>query len=132
MNSARRKSRGGMLLFEVMLATAIFCLVGIALSDGLGRAAGSMRRANRENQVRLGLASHLAEAQALPVQLGLRQEKADAEGVAYEREWKAVRLVGRDKTVLPNLYLLTVRARWNDHGEENVEEAAVRLYRPQS
>jgi hypothetical protein len=132
MNSVRGESRGGMILFEVMLATAIFCLVGVALSDGLGKLAEAVRSSNRENQIQLGLESHLAEAKTLPIQPGLQKEKPDADGVTYEREWKVLRMTNKEKAVLPGLYLLTIRARWSDRNQENVEEASLRLYRPQS
>jgi len=132
MSSVSRHALSGMILFEVMLATAIFALVGVALANGLGGVAEAIRRSNRENQIRLGLESHLAEAKALPIELGLSKEKPDVNGIGYEREWKIVQLSNKDKALLPNLYLLIVRARWTDGTEENVEEASLRLYRPPS
>ena len=121
----------GFLLLEVMLATTIFCLVAVALMNGLGESADSMRRSNRESQIRLGLESRLAEAQAMPLQLGLHKEDPDGSGVAYEQQWEALQPVNQNKDVLSGLYKLTVRAHWTDRTVEESDEASIDVYRPQ-
>ena len=127
----RRRRERGFLLLEVMLATAIFCLVAVALMNGLGDAADAMRRSNRESQIRLALESHLAEAQALPVQIGVHKEDPDGSGVTYEREWKALQPVDQDKDVLSGIFQLTVRAHWTEGVSEQSDEASIDVYRPQ-
>ncbi len=126
-----QRRKRGFLLLEVMLATTIFCLVAVALMNGLGDAADSMRRSNRESQIRLALESHIAEAMALPIQLGLQKETPDGSGITYERQWEALRPVNQDKDVLSGLFKLTVRARWTDRNAEESDEASIDVYRPQ-
>jgi len=128
----RRQARGGgFILLEVLLAAGIFCLVAVALMNGLGDTADAIRRSNRESQVRLALESRLAEARALPVEVGVRQEKADDAGIAYEREWKAIQPVNQTHDALPGLFQLTVRARWTERNAEERSEATITVYRPQ-
>ena len=126
----------GIILLEVMLAVTIFCIVGIALAKAVGTGASTLSLGNRETAIRLSLEGEMAEAQAVSVSEGIpngvQKTHTTDDGVAYEKEWKAVNLTASDKTVLTGLYLLTVRARWTENGEDQVEEASIRVYTPQS
>jgi len=131
---ACRETRG-VILLEVMLAVAIFCLVGLALAKAISVAAGTLSLGNRQTSVRLALEGELSTAlsQSLStaVVIGLQATKTTDDGVAYEREWQALPAVTSDKTTLDGLYLLTVRARWTENGKDQVQESTIRVYHPQ-
>jgi Tfp pilus assembly protein PilV len=124
-----KRSRPGYLLFEVLLATAIFGLVVMGLLLALKDTTTSMLTSQRTSRVRLALQSQLAEARVRPIILQLQTDPADAWGIRYERQWQVIELKNRENVVLNNLYELVVRARWAEEGEERLEEASLLLYR---
>jgi hypothetical protein len=136
MRSNSRRSSGGprraFILVEVMMAIMVFSMVAVGLARALGMAADSVHRSSRERQVRLGLESRLAEAQVLPVVMGVQAENPDPSGIVYETEWESIQPVNEEQTVLPGLYQLTVRAKWIDRTVPDSETATVAVYRPQS
>ena len=127
-----RHRQQGIILLEVMLAVTIFCLVGLGLAKGAAMAAETLSRANRETRIRLALDGEMAEALATTLQIGVVKTKTTDDGIAFERDWEALPLTASDKTVLSDLYLLTVRARWTENGKDEVQEATLRVYHPQS
>ncbi|SDU06592.1 hypothetical protein SAMN05444156_1761 [Verrucomicrobium sp. GAS474] len=125
-------SRRGIILLEVMLAVAIFCLVCLGLARAATLAADSLVQGNRETAIRLALDGEIAQAMTDPLVVGLQPTRTTDDGVAFEREWASLPLSSSDKTILSDLYTLTVRARWTANGKEQVEEASLTVYHPQS
>ncbi len=136
MRSASHPRNGtrGVILLEVMLAVAIFCLVGLALAKAISVAAGTLSLGNRQTSVRLALegelSSALSQSLSTAVVIGLQATKTTDDGIAYEREWQPCPTVTSDKTLLDGLYLLTARARWTENGKDQVQEATIRVFHP--
>ncbi|HEY8965585.1 MAG TPA: type II secretion system protein [Candidatus Methylacidiphilales bacterium] len=134
MRSIRKRERG-IILLEVMLAVAIFCIVGVALAKSASMAAEALAQANRVAAIRQGLEAELAQALIDPLVVGAQPSpiaRTVDDGVTYEREWKPLTVTSSDKIVLTDLYTLTVRARWTENGKEAVQEETIRVYHPQS
>ena len=122
---------GGYILFEVLLAMAIFAFAGIGLIASLGHTADSMLSSNRESQIRLALHSHLAESLALPIELSVKSDPSDDPTVSYEHEWIPLKEVTTNNLQLPNLYTLIVRAKWTQQGTPRTQQAKIVVYHPQ-
>ena len=130
MKTQTRRSRGGHMLLEVMLAAGIFSMAGIALVVALNDMAHTFSRARRVTAVRIQLESRLADARVHPLVPLKDKSDPDSTGVVYEREIAPLEITNDDKILLTNLYRITLKARWLEGAVEQEEEAEIYVYQP--
>ena len=126
----RRGAKAGFMLFEVLLAMAVFSFVVVGLANSLGQTADAMQSSNREGEIRLALTSRLAEDQIQPIQLGIGSDPSDDPTLTIEHEWKALKMTNGNNLQLTDLYELSVRAKWKQTGQDRTQEAKIIVYHP--
>lgn len=122
--------RAGFILLEVMLATAIFALVVVALSRCLTQAMDAAVESQRENEIRLNLQARLMEGRQRHLEPGRELSEPDSRGITYEKEVQLLELTNRHNQALPGLYQLTVRASWKRGQSQEQREANIYVYQP--
>jgi hypothetical protein len=105
--------RRGILLFEVILALAVFSLVVVALASCLQRTLESVRLGQMEVYVQEQLTNHLALSRLQPLTPGRLEEKADTRGVRYTREVEPLVFETKDRLPVSGLLRLRWTASWS-------------------
>jgi Tfp pilus assembly protein PilV len=127
---ADARVRGGFVLLEVMLATALFCVAVVGLARVIDQGVDLVTQMRWEARIRTSLESRLAELRAMRLEPMHEVEDADTDGVTYESEVVELELENQDGRLLSNLYLASVRARWEEaHGEQE-RLAEIYVYQP--
>ncbi len=105
-NSARPAR--GILLFEVILALAVFSLVVVALAVSLQRTLESVHLGQMDVYVQQQLTNRLALSRLQSLAPGHLEEKADARGVRYVREVEPLAFQTKGRVPVSGLQ----RVRW--------------------
>jgi hypothetical protein len=129
-SGSRTAEFSGFILWEVMLALTIFCIVGVALTSALHQAIDASVVVRDEAQVRLELQNIIAETSAMKVKVGKNEIKSGDGRITYDREIKIVNGKNSKGEVLTNLYEIVVRAHWTESGRTRVDQANVVIYQP--
>jgi type II secretory pathway component PulJ len=122
--------KGGFILWEIMLALTIFCIVGIALTSALRQAIDASMVVRDEAQVRMELQNIVSEASATKLQVGKTEIRSDDGRIVYEREIRAVQAKSGKGVVLANLYEIIVRANWRTSGGNRTGQTDVVVFQP--
>jgi hypothetical protein len=128
-NTLSKRSRG-FVLWEIMLALMIFCLVAVALTTALYRTVDASILLRDESQVRLEMQNLLFETAAQKLKPGKSEVQVGDGRVHYERDVHAVQAKTAAGVLLPNLYEISVRASWRASGQDRSNHAEVIVYRP--
>lgn len=118
-----RRSEGGYLLVEVIIAVAIFSLSFVGLMRVLRQSQDAAGQFAFEAHLRTGLEAILAEARNRPLSEMAREETDSLLGIVYQTEIEPLTLNSEEGTLLRNLYLLRARATY-DHGQGPEEDIA--------
>jgi type II secretory pathway component PulJ len=124
-----KRSRG-FVLWEIMLALMIFCLVAVALTTALHQTVDASILLRDESQVRLEMQNLLTETAAQKLKPGKSEVRVGDGRVHYEREVRTVQAKTAAGVLLPNLYKISVRASWTASGQDRSNHAEVIVYRP--
>jgi type II secretory pathway component PulJ len=133
LNAATRKvpkRSKGFMLWEVMLAITIFCIVAISLTSALQQTVDAAVLLRDESQVRIELQNLLSRIVAEKLKVGKSEVKEGDGRVHYEREIRAVLAQTAKGVPVPDLYEIIVRASWRSGGEDRSNQAEVIVYRP--
>ena len=120
----------GFVLWEIMLALTIFCVVAVALTTAVHQTVDASILLRDESQVRLEIQNLLTETSVLKLTPGKSDVQVGDGRVRYEREIRAVQAKTAAGVVLPNLYEIIVRASWKASGQNRSDHAEVIVYRP--
>jgi hypothetical protein len=122
----------GFVLWEMMLALMIFCVVAVSLTSALRQAIDTVVMLRDDAQTRHEFENLLAEAAVTKLQPGRADVPIGDGRIRYERE--VVRF--ESKTLrnerVTNLYQVTVRAFWQAGGQTRTSQAASVFYQPPS
>ncbi len=121
---------GGFVLWEVMLALTIFCVVAVALTSALHQTVDASIMLRDESQVRIELQNALTIAASEKLKIGKSDVQEGDGRIHYEREVRSVLAKTAKGVVVPNLYEIVVRAFWRSAGQNRSEQAEVILYPP--
>jgi len=135
LTSPGRRSRqgdAGFVLWEMMLALMIFCVVAVSLTTALRQAIDTVILLRDDAQTRHDFENLLNEATVTRLQPGKEDLTVGDGRIHYERE--VVRL--QPKTVrgelVPNLYDVTIRATWQAGGQTRTSQVRSVIYQPSS
>ena len=120
----------GMVLFELLIALSIFCLVAFSLVLALDSAFDAARARNQLDLVVRGLNNHLIllrSAQVAPVDEDLPD---DGTGVAYHVTIENEQLQDQKNQPIPNVYRATVTAKWKAGKDDVQRSVSELLYQP--
>jgi type II secretory pathway component PulJ len=120
----------GFMLWEVMLAITIFCVVAISLTSALQQTVDASILLRDESQVRIELQNLLNRSVAEKLKIGKSEVKEGDGRVHYEREIRAVLANTAKGVPVPDLYEIIVRASWRSAGHDRSNQAEVIVYRP--
>ena len=126
----KKKRRSAYILLEVMLATGIFALAGVALAIVLNEAISAGVRVQRETHVVWNLESRLNEARLTRLVPGTETTKPDADGIAYEKEISRLDLKNDKNQSLIGLYNIKITARWNEGTRDMDLVSQTYVYQP--
>ena len=121
---------GGFVLWEVMLALTIFCVVAVALTSALHQTVDASIMLRDESQVRVELQNALTVAASQKLKVGKSDVQEGDGRIHYEREVRSVLAKTAKGVVVPNLYEIVVRAFWRSAGQNRSEQAEVIVYQP--
>jgi type II secretory pathway component PulJ len=120
----------GFMLWEVMLAVTIFCVVAISLASALQQTVDAAILLRDESQVRIELQNLLNRTLAEKLKVGKSEVKEGDGRVHYQREIRAVLAKTAKGVPVPDLYEIVVRAAWKSGGRDRSNQAEVIFYRP--
>ena len=131
MRSDTASRRQGFILFEVMIAIAVFSIVALSLAMAMNSTIEASNYLDRQGAIRLGLDSMMNEALRKPKRQEMTfDHKDDSLGVNYRTEMEEMRFTTVEGDSLPGLYTLRVVAVYTENGEEQKETAERYVYRP--
>jgi type II secretory pathway pseudopilin PulG len=130
LTKALSKRSRGFVLWEIMLALMIFCLVAVALMTALHQTVDASILLRDESQVRLEMQNLLTETAAQKLKPGKSEVQVGDGRVHYERDVRAVQAKTSAGVILPNLYQISVHASWRASGQDRSNHAEVIVYRP--
>ena len=128
-NAISKRSRG-FVLWEIMLALMIFCVVVVALTSALHQTVDASILLRDESQVRFELQNLLTETATLKLKPGKTEVKVGNGRVHYETVVRAVSAKTAAGVVLTNLYDITAQASWRASGQNRSDHAEVIVYQP--
>jgi prepilin-type N-terminal cleavage/methylation domain-containing protein len=120
----------GFVLWEIMLALTIFCVVAVALTNAVHQIVDTSILLRDEAQVRLELQNLLTETVTTKIQPGKSEVQVGDGRVHYEKEIRLIRAKTATGVDLPNLYEIMVHGSWKASGQERSDHAEVIVYRP--
>jgi prepilin-type N-terminal cleavage/methylation domain-containing protein len=125
-----RGRRSGFVLWEMLLALAIFCVGAIALTMALQQAVDTVILIHDESEVRQDLESILAEASVNKLQPGKTAIFMGDHRIQYEREVVFLPEKNSKGQPVANLWQVTVRASWQARNRVRTSEAQEVLFQP--
>ena len=116
---------GGMTLFEVLLALAIFAIAAVALVTAINQIGHAVLEARQYRNVEQGIESIIDEYSKAPVLDEVeKQIKTGKDGVAYNVKITAVRdAKNQEARILQGLFRIHVTATWQENREAMSLEA---------
>ena len=128
---AKNKStQSGFVLWEMLLAFSIFCIVGLSLATALEQAADTARLLRQDSQVRHDLESILAESSMTKLAAGRNTITLGDQRVRYEREVRPMQAKNSKGQPLDHLWRVTVRASWQETNQSRSSQAEIIVYQP--
>jgi prepilin-type N-terminal cleavage/methylation domain-containing protein len=123
----------GFTLIEVLVALGMFVLAVGGLALALDRAFAASNLLRQEDEIRQQLASLVDESMIMPIDtlVSGRETGPDALGIKYAISAEPVEdLRNKEEEVLGGLWLVTVRAVWEQAGEEQEWKEQFLRYQP--
>src|SRR5215831_12242036 len=114
-------SDAGFVLWEIMLALTIFCVVAVGLTAALHQTVDTSIVIRDESQVRQELQNLLTETAATKVKPGKSEIQSGDGRIRYEREIRAIQAKTARGEQLPNLYEIDIQASWRSSGQDRTQ-----------
>jgi hypothetical protein len=125
-----KSGQSGFVLWEMLLALSIFCIVGLSLTTALQQAADTARLLRQDSQVRHDLESILVESSATKLVAGKNEVAMGDQRVHYQREVVPVQATNLKGQPLDHLWRITVRATWQETKQSRSSQAEIIVYQP--
>jgi type II secretory pathway pseudopilin PulG len=123
-------NKGGFILWEVLLAFGIFCLVSVGFIAALEQTIFTVTLVRDESEVRRSFENFFAEARAEKLQPGTQALNGADNRVQYERQVQTVKAKNQQGADVTNLFEIKLTARWTLQNRERTEEAKIIVYQP--
>jgi len=124
------KTRRGYVLFEAILALAVFALAVMGLARALTTAIETSGILSKENEIRTGLRSFVEEIRRKPIAEMAASVPDERLGVTFNSTIDPLSLKDRNGTVLNDLYTLHASASYEVGSETREESVDVYVYKP--
>jgi type II secretory pathway pseudopilin PulG len=126
----RTKRSQGFVLWEIMLALTIFCVVAVSLTSAVHQIVDTSILLRDEAQVRLELQNLLTESVTAQIKPGKSEVPVGDGRVHYEKVIRVIQAKTALGVVLPNLYEIAIQGSWKASGQERSAHAVIIVYRP--
>jgi hypothetical protein len=128
--SSDKTAEGGFILWEVLLAFGIFCLTAIGFIAALEQTIFTVTLVRDEAEIRHDFENFFAEARAEKLQPGTQTLNTSDNRIRYERQVQAIKAKNQQGADVPNLFQITLTARWTFQNQERSDEAKLIVYQP--
>jgi CHASE3 domain sensor protein len=128
--AGNRNVQAGFVLWEILLALSIFCIVGLSLTTALQQGAETARLLRQDSKVRHDLESILAETSTTKLAAGRSEVPLGDQRVRYERQIAPVVAKNSKGQPLDHLWRITVRATWQETNQSRSSQADLIVYQP--
>ncbi|HEX3445783.1 MAG TPA: hypothetical protein VHS80_13790 [Chthoniobacterales bacterium] len=128
--SGSRNGQAGFVLWEILLALSIFCIVALSLTTALQQGAETARLLRQDSQVRHDLETILAETSTTKLAAGRSEVPLGDQRVRYERQIAPVVAKNSKGQPLDHLWRITVRAAWQETNQSRSSQAELIVYQP--
>ncbi len=130
--SLKRRSRRspGFVLWEMMLALMIFCIVAVSLTRALHQTIDTAVILRDDSEVRRNLQNILAESETIKLNPGKANLSIGDGRVRYEREINRIQPKNDRNQILANLYQVIARANWTSQNQTRTSKAEIVVYQP--
>lgn len=121
--SSRRGRRGGFLLLEIILATAIFTIGVLSLGRCLSSCLTQQRIRSQEERARIALENRMAEIQAspaVPEDARATHLKGMFQGLTLTERRRSVDIKNENNVSLNDLHEVTLSVEWEGPGGERL------------
>lgn len=119
------------ILFEVMIAIAVFAIVAISLATAMNTTIGASNYLDRQASIRHGLDSVIHEALRKPKRQEMAFEYHDQTlGVRYRSQIEELKFTNYEGESVRGLYALRVTASYVEEGEERKDTVERYVHRP--
>jgi hypothetical protein len=125
-----RRTRRGMVLFEVVMALFVFTLVAFSLALALNSSFDAANDRNEINVAMRGLQNQLALLHAARVPTGETNLPDDGSGVLYHLSVTLEQMKDQKNQQVANMYRVMITAKWTSHGEPNERDVSTLIYQP--
>ncbi len=126
----RRPARGGMVLFEVIIALSIFAVVSLGLIIALDHSFDAAEDRNVADKAARGLRNQLALLHAGPLNPGASTLPDDGSGTTYHLDVEPAPMTDQRKQPLLGLYLATITATWKEGKAVETQSVSQLVYQP--
>lgn len=125
-NPSKRTARPrGFVLLEIIMAMALFGILGVALTEALDMTAENSLASRREVKMLRSLESLLTEAsKALKFEEGEENLGEDGNGVYYQRVIEPLEAENMDGEILNQMWRVSIIASWKTKSGREMQEVA--------
>jgi type II secretory pathway component PulJ len=125
-----RRSRQGMVLFEVVMALFIFTLVAFSLVMALDSAFDAAKERNEIDEATRGLKNQMELLHAARVVPGDNDLPDDGSGILYHLTVLQEQMQDQKNKPVANMYRTTITATWKSNGEAEERDVSELIYQP--
>lgn len=128
----RRRSRRGMVLFELVIALTVFTLVAFSLVIALNAALNAAMERNQIDTATRGLENQVAllhAEQLLPEDRDL-DDDGSGSGILYHRTIQPEQVFDQKKQPLTGFYRVVITAKWTSDGQPYERHVSELVYQP--
>jgi type II secretory pathway component PulJ len=125
-----RRDRGGMVLFEVVMALFIFTLVGFSLVMALDSTFDAARQRNQIDTAIRGLNNQMELLHAARILPGESDAPDDGSGILYHIVVDQEQMTDQKNQPVPNMLRVTITATWKFSGQVEQRNVSELVYQP--
>ena len=124
------RSRSGMVLMEVMFALSIFAVAAMALIIALDSTFDAAADRTRIDLAIRGLENQITLLHSGRLQVSEQDMPDDGTGILYHVAITQEQMKDQKGQQVPNMYRVTVTAKWHAHGVDDQREVSELIYQP--
>jgi type II secretory pathway pseudopilin PulG len=125
-----RRSRRGMVLFEVIIALTIFALIAFSLVTALDSAFDAAEDRNDIDVAVRGLQNQMELLHSARILPGDRDMPDDGSGFLYHVSVTVPQLTDQKNQPIANMLSATITATWKAHGQDQSKSVSELIYQP--
>lgn len=130
MKRTRPARRSGYILFESVIALAIFAISVLGLAKALSQAADTASLLRRDQIIRIGMRNFLEEVRRKPLTEMSMSSMDPTYGITFTSSTEPVSLKMTNGSILSGIYNLTIKANSSFNDVPQEDTLSVYVYKP--